>query len=51
VDVFTVARHEVEKSLSSNSAALRRSTDGPTVISIVGVNGTGKTTTGAKLAT
>src|ERR1041385_8998528 len=50
VDVFTVARHEVEKSLSSNAAALRQSTDGPTVVSVVGVNGTGKTTTGAKLA-
>ncbi len=50
VDVFTIARHEVEKSLSSNVATLCRSTDGPTVVSIVGVNGTGKTTTGAKLA-
>ena len=50
VDVFTIARHEVEKSLSANAANLRRSTDGTTVVSIVGVNGTGKTTTGAKLA-
>jgi len=50
VDVFTIARHEVEKSLSSNAATLRRSSHGPTVVSIVGVNGTGKTTTGAKLA-
>ena len=39
VDVFTIARHEVEKSLSSNVATLCRSTDGPTVVSIVGVYG------------
>src|SRR5216110_499760 len=50
VDVFTIARSEVEKSLSSNQAALRKEAHGPTVVSIVGVNGTGKTTTSAKLA-
>ena len=50
VDVFTIARGEVEKSLSSNQAALRKEAHGPTVVSIVGVNGTGKTTTSAKLA-
>jgi len=50
VDVFTIARNEVEKSLSSNQAALRKEAHGPTVVSIVGVNGTGKTTTSAKLA-
>jgi fused signal recognition particle receptor len=50
VDVFTIARCEVEKSLSANQSALRKQADGPTVVSIVGVNGTGKTTTGAKLA-
>jgi len=50
VDVFTIARGEVEQSLSSNPSTLRKEPDGPTVISIVGVNGTGKTTTGAKLA-
>ena len=50
VDVFTIARGEVEKSLSSNQAALRKEAHGPTVLSIVGVNGTGKTTTSAKLA-
>src|SRR5437667_11180807 len=48
--VFTIARGEVEKSLSSNQAALRKEAHGPTVLSIVGVNGTGKTTTSAKLA-
>jgi fused signal recognition particle receptor len=50
LDVFAIAEREVEKSLSSNQADLRRSPDGPTVVSIVGVNGTGKTTTAAKLA-
>jgi fused signal recognition particle receptor len=50
VDVFTVASREVEQSLSANASALRKNPDGPTVLSIVGVNGTGKTTTSAKLA-
>ncbi|HYG35811.1 MAG TPA: signal recognition particle receptor subunit alpha, partial [Clostridia bacterium] len=50
LDVFNVAEREVESSLSSQQTELRRSPDGPTVISIVGVNGTGKTTTAAKLA-
>src|SRR5271169_1126125 len=50
LDVFRIAEREVENSLSSNRAELRRSSDGPTVVSIVGVNGTGKTTTAAKLA-
>jgi fused signal recognition particle receptor len=50
VDVFTIARGEVEKDLSSNQSALRKEAQGPTVLSIVGVNGTGKTTTSAKLA-
>ncbi len=49
-DVFAVAEREVEKSLSAAKADLIRVTTGPTVISIVGVNGTGKTTTSAKLA-
>jgi fused signal recognition particle receptor len=50
MDVFAVARREVEKSLASNRAELRPATEGLTVVSIVGVNGTGKTTTAAKLA-
>lgn len=50
VDVFTIAQGEVEKSLAANDATLRRAPAGPTVVSIVGVNGTGKTTTSAKLA-
>src|SRR5215208_1124865 len=50
LDVFGVARKEVEKSLGGNRADLLRAAPGPTVVSIVGVNGTGKTTTAAKLA-
>ncbi|MGD0262444.1 MAG: signal recognition particle-docking protein FtsY [Verrucomicrobiota bacterium] len=50
MDVFAVARREVEQSLASNRAELRRAPEGLTVVSIVGVNGTGKTTTAAKLA-
>jgi fused signal recognition particle receptor len=49
-NVFAVARREVEKSLASNQPALRKAPGGLTVVSIVGVNGTGKTTTAAKLA-
>ncbi|MDX1951460.1 MAG: signal recognition particle-docking protein FtsY [Verrucomicrobiota bacterium] len=51
VDLFGVARSVVEKELGSADHRLARSTGGgPTVVSIVGVNGTGKTTTTAKLA-
>jgi fused signal recognition particle receptor len=61
LDVFAVARAEVEKSFlaaskpsaetgSSNISDLIKAPHGPTVVSIVGVNGTGKTTTAAKLA-
>ena len=50
LDVFAIAEHEVEKSLASNRPDLRRAASGPTVVSIIGVNGTGKTTTAAKLA-
>jgi fused signal recognition particle receptor len=49
-DVFAIARAEVEKNLSSNKADLLKAASGPTIVSIVGVNGTGKTTTAAKLA-
>lgn len=48
--VFTVASGEVEKSLASNKSELAAAPGGLTVVSIVGVNGTGKTTTSAKLA-
>jgi fused signal recognition particle receptor len=50
LDVFGVAEQEVEKSLAANQPGLRNSGNGVTVVSIVGVNGTGKTTTAAKLA-
>ncbi len=50
VDVFAIAERELEKSLANNQAGLRAAPDGLTVVSIVGVNGTGKTTTAAKLA-
>ncbi|MEO7300619.1 MAG: signal recognition particle-docking protein FtsY [Verrucomicrobiota bacterium] len=50
VDIFTIAAREVEKSLSNAKTDLVRAPSGPTVVSIVGVNGTGKTTTTAKLA-
>jgi fused signal recognition particle receptor len=49
-DYLAIARAEVEQSLSSNKADLLKAASGPTVVSIVGVNGTGKTTTAAKLA-
>ncbi len=50
LDVFAVARREVAGSFTSNHAELRHAPHSPTVVSIVGVNGTGKTTTAAKLA-
>lgn len=50
LDFFAVARQEVEKSLAGPKAGLVRQPHGLTVVSIVGVNGTGKTTTAAKLA-
>ena len=50
LDYLAIARAEIEKSLSSNKPDLLKAPSGPTVVSIVGVNGTGKTTTSAKLA-
>jgi fused signal recognition particle receptor len=50
LDVFAIARSEVEKSLSTNKNELRKMPGELCVVSIVGVNGTGKTTTSAKLA-
>jgi fused signal recognition particle receptor len=50
LDVFAIARNEVERSLSSNKNELHKKPGELCVISIVGVNGTGKTTTSAKLA-
>jgi fused signal recognition particle receptor len=50
LEVFDIARREVAQSFPPEPAALRRQPDGVTVVSLVGVNGTGKTTTAAKLA-
>ena len=50
LDVFSIARTEVEKNLLASGTDLIKAANGPTVVSIVGVNGTGKTTTAAKLA-
>lgn len=50
MDFFSLARQEVEKSLRTEQTALRKASSGVTVISLVGVNGSGKTTTAAKLA-
>ncbi|MCO5052359.1 MAG: signal recognition particle-docking protein FtsY [Verrucomicrobiae bacterium] len=50
LNYLAVARTEIEKSLTSDRTGLIKAPAGPTVVSIVGVNGTGKTTTSAKLA-
>ncbi|HZF02370.1 MAG TPA: signal recognition particle-docking protein FtsY [Methylomirabilota bacterium] len=50
LDVFAIARSEVEKSLSTDKNELHKTPGELCVVSIVGVNGTGKTTTSAKLA-
>src|ERR1051325_7641637 len=50
LDVYAIARREMEKELSAAVVPLARSPNGVTVVSIVGVNGTGKTTSCAKLA-
>jgi fused signal recognition particle receptor len=50
LDFLAVAQNEIEKSLSANNSALKEIQNGVCVVSIVGVNGTGKTTTSAKLA-
>jgi fused signal recognition particle receptor len=50
LDVFAIAISEVEKSLLATQNGLLRHQPPPTVVSLVGVNGTGKTTTAAKLA-
>jgi fused signal recognition particle receptor len=50
LDFLDVAAREVENSLAANSSEMQKRPDGVTVVSMVGVNGTGKTTTSAKLA-
>ena len=49
LDVLGVARHEIAASFTGGIHGLQEQ-DGLTVVSMVGVNGTGKTTTTAKLA-
>jgi fused signal recognition particle receptor len=50
LDVFAIARNEIEKSFAATNSKLKETPDSVCVVSIVGVNGTGKTTTSAKLA-
>jgi fused signal recognition particle receptor len=50
LDVFAVARGELQQALSKGETGLRKNPSGLTIVSVVGVNGTGKTTTCAKLA-
>ena len=50
LDVLAVARREVATTFKGQTHGLHRQPEGLTVVSMVGVNGTGKTTTAAKLA-
>jgi fused signal recognition particle receptor len=50
VDVFAIARAEIEKELGTSTPGLAKAAQPPTVILLAGVNGTGKTTSTAKLA-
>jgi fused signal recognition particle receptor len=49
-DVIKAVREEIARILPRDPAPIRRATGKPTVILVVGVNGTGKTTSTAKLA-
>ena len=49
-DVIKVARDEISKILPQETKPIQRASGKPTVILVVGVNGTGKTTSVAKLA-
>ena len=49
-NLCAIASQEVEAALGQKDVALRQQAEGLTVVSLVGVNGTGKTTTCAKLA-
>src|SRR5207249_2613979 len=49
-DVIKAVRTEIARILPHDSAPIQRGVGKPTVILIVGVNGTGKTTSTAKLA-
>jgi len=50
VDVFAIARTEIERELGVAPRGLAKALQPPTVILVAGVNGTGKTTSTAKLA-
>jgi fused signal recognition particle receptor len=50
LDVSHIAAQEVAKSLGEGHRGIKTQASGLTVIAVVGVNGTGKTTTTAKLA-
>ena len=50
VDVVAIAQHIITEALSSQPATLRVAAHAPTVVVLLGVNGTGKTTSTAKLA-
>ncbi len=50
LDFFAVAASEIEKNFPAASSKLKETPGSLCVVSIVGVNGTGKTTTSAKLA-
>ena len=50
VDVFAIARAEIERELGVATHQLVKAGTAPTVILLAGVNGTGKTTSTAKLA-
>ncbi len=49
-DIFEVVKDDVQAILSRGAREIRTAEDGPTVIMLVGVNGSGKTTTAGKLA-
>jgi len=50
IDFIEIAAREVERNLAGLDPSLGRQPSGFTIVSVVGVNGTGKTTTCAKLA-
>jgi len=50
VDIFTVAKNEIERELGVIAPHLADAAQPPTVVLLAGVNGTGKTTSAAKLA-
>src|SRR5688572_185466 len=43
LEIFDVAQREIERSLAANDPVLKKQPTGVTVVSIVGVNGSGKT--------